>query len=63
MRLFKKILLGVLTAWELTVSVWRGPNWWLVPVVLSLLPAAALLVFLQTVPIVANFSMPALQAS
>lgn len=54
-RLLKKIRGGLQTAWELIVSVWRGPHWWLVPVVLILLPAAALLVFLQTVPIVAPF--------
>ena len=37
------------------MNLWQGPNWWLVPVVLILLPAAALLVFLNTVPIVAPF--------
>ncbi len=55
MRLFKKLKLGVQTCWELIVSMWRGPNWWLVPVILILVPTAALLVFLETVPIVAPF--------
>ena len=36
-------------------ALWRGPFWWLVPVVALLLPAAVLFVFLQTVPLVAPF--------
>lgn len=55
MRVLKKIRGGAATAWELIVSVWRGPNWWLVPVVLILLPTALLLVFLNSVPLVAPF--------
>lgn len=55
MRVLKKIRGGLATSWELIVSLWRGPNWWLVPVVLILLPAAALLVFLEAVPVVAPF--------
>lgn len=55
MKLFRKLRGGMATAGELIVQVWRGPNWWLVPVVLILLPAALLLVFLQTVPLVAPF--------
>lgn len=35
--------------------MWHGPYWWLVPVALILLPGAALLVFLETVPLVAPF--------
>ena len=55
MRLLRKIKGGCGTSWELIVSIWNGPNWWLVPVILILLPAAVVLVFLQTVPIVAPF--------
>ncbi|MDA1267029.1 MAG: DUF5989 family protein [Planctomycetota bacterium] len=55
MGILKKARGGVATSWELIVNLWQGPNWWLVPVVLILLPAAALLVFLNTVPIVAPF--------
>jgi len=54
-RLLRKIKGGLATAWELNVSLWRGPNWWLVPVLWILLPAAALLVFLNSVPVVAPF--------
>ena len=43
------------TVAELVRGVWRGPRWWLVPVLLLLLPIAALLVFLQAVPLVAPF--------
>jgi hypothetical protein len=46
---------GFSTARELLVALWRGPNWWLVPVVVLLLPAAVILVLLQTVPVVAPF--------
>ena len=55
MRLFNKIRCGITTAWELIVNVWRGPNWWLVPVVLILLPMALIFVFLNSVPLVAPF--------
>lgn len=53
--MLNKIAGGFQTAGELIVSVWRGPNWWLVPVLLILLPAAALFVLLETVPLVAPF--------
>ncbi len=43
------------TAAELIAAVWKGPYWWLVPVLCVLLPAAAVFVFLQAVPIVAPF--------
>ncbi len=55
MRILKKLGLGTRTAWELVVSIWRGPNWWLVPVVLLLLPVAVILVLVETVPIVGSF--------
>ncbi len=43
------------TAIELLRGLWQGPFWWMVPVVLLLLPAAVLFVFLQAVPFVAPF--------
>jgi uncharacterized phage infection (PIP) family protein YhgE len=43
------------TAAELLSALWNGPFWWLVPVVLLLLPAAALFIFLQAAPLVAPF--------
>jgi hypothetical protein len=55
MRILRKLKRGLATCWELIVNLWRGPHWWLVPVVLILIPAAALLVFLETVPVVAPF--------
>ncbi len=36
-------------------SLWNGPYWWLVPALFILLPAAAIFIFLQAVPIVAPF--------
>lgn len=47
--------LGLATVGELLRGLWRGPRWWLVPVLLILLPIAALLVFLKAVPLVAPF--------
>ena len=43
------------TAVELIRSLWNGPFWWLVPALCVLLPAAAIFIFLQAVPIVAPF--------
>ncbi|MEQ1891146.1 MAG: DUF5989 family protein [Planctomycetota bacterium] len=43
------------TAVELIVTLWDGPYWWLVPVVLLLLPAALVFIFLQAAPLVAPF--------
>ena len=45
----------VLTAVELLRALWNGPYWWLIPVVLLLLPAAAVFIFLQAAPLVAPF--------
>jgi hypothetical protein len=43
------------TATELIAALWDGPYWWLVPVVLLLLPAALIFIFLQAAPLVAPF--------
>jgi len=43
------------TAGELIVSWWQGPYWWLLPVLLLILPAAIIFVVLQAVPLVAPF--------
>lgn len=51
----RRVRVGVATAAELMTSLWRGPYWWLVPVMCVLLPAAMVLVLLQTVPAVAPF--------
>lgn len=55
MRLLKSIQVGWSTALELLRGLWNGPYWYLVPLVALLLPAAILLVLLQTVPWVAPF--------
>lgn len=47
--------MGLASVGALLRGLWNGPRWWLVPVVLILLPIAALLVFLQAVPLVAPF--------
>ena len=46
---------GASTVAELLRGIWSGPYWWLVPVVLILLPAAIVLVVLQSMPLVAPF--------
>ncbi len=51
----RKLRVGASTARELIVGLWRGPYWWLVPVMCVLLPAAIVFVVLQTVPVVAPF--------
>jgi Family of unknown function (DUF5989) len=55
MRLFKSIGVGFSTASELIRSLWNGPSWWLVPVILLLLPTAVVFIFLEAVPLVAPF--------
>lgn len=52
---FRHIREGSRTAAELIRGMWNGPYWWLVPVVLILLPSAVVFVFLQAVPLVAPF--------
>lgn len=52
---FQKIRSGVATAVELLVALWKGPYWWLAPVIILLLPAAIVFVVLQAAPIVAPF--------
>jgi hypothetical protein len=51
----RRVRVGFSTAAELLKALWKGPYWWLVPVVVVLLPAALLFVVLQAVPIVAPF--------
>ena len=55
MRFVSRIGTGFSTVGELIRGLWRGPFWWLVPLVTMLLPAALLFIFLQTVPLVAPF--------
>ncbi len=55
MRLLTSIKSGSSTSVELIRSLWRGPLWFLVPLIVLLLPAALVLVFLQAVPVVAPF--------
>jgi hypothetical protein len=43
------------TTIELLRAMWDGPFWWLVPLVVFLLPAAVIFVFLQAAPLVAPF--------
>ena len=55
MRIIKKVASGASTVKELLARVWQGPHWWLVPVILILLPLSIVLVLLNTVPVVAPF--------
>jgi hypothetical protein len=44
------------TAWRrFATSVWHGRYWWLVPVLLLVLPAAIVLYFMLATPEFANF--------
>ena len=54
-RLLTSTRTRVHTSLELVRALWAGPYWWLVPVVLLLLPTAILLIFLQAAPLVAPF--------
>jgi len=54
MRL-QKIRSGLATVVELLRALWRGPYWWLAPLIVLLLPAALLFVVLQAAPVVAPF--------
>jgi len=55
----KRVLAGArsrgATFLELVRALWRGPFWWLVPVVCFLLPIALVLIVVQAVPLVAPF--------
>ncbi|HEV8114495.1 MAG TPA: DUF5989 family protein [Planctomycetota bacterium] len=55
MRYLRSFRTGASTAVELIRGLYRGPYWWLAPVVLLLLPAAIIFIFLQAVPYVAPF--------
>ncbi len=46
---------GIRTFRELLAAMWNGPYWWLVPVLIFLIPLALLFVFLHAVPYVAPF--------
>ncbi len=54
-RRLQRIGIGLGTAQELVVAMWRGPFWWMVPVLAILLPVALLLILLQITPAVAPF--------
>ena len=55
MKWFRNFRIACGTSVELLRALWRGRFWWLVPVVLTLLPLAILFVLLQSVPLVAPF--------
>jgi len=55
MNTWQKITVGLATARELVGGVWRNGHGWLLPLLLFLLPAAAVFVLLQRVPLVAPF--------
>jgi hypothetical protein len=55
MRILSMLRSGCSPSVELLKGLWNGPYWWLVPVVVLLLPAALLFIFLNTVPVVAPF--------
>ena len=54
-QLWVSVRTRVATAAELVLALWRGPFWWLVPLVLLLLPAALVFILLQAAPLVAPF--------
>lgn len=46
---------GLATVKELLAGLWSGPFWWLVPVLLFLLPLSVLFLVLKAVPVLAPF--------
>jgi hypothetical protein len=54
-RFLGRVRTGISTAIELLRSMWHGRFWWLVPVIVFLLPIAVLFLFLQAVPYMAPF--------
>jgi len=55
MRILSMLRSGCTTSVALLKGLWNGPYWWLVPVVVLLLPAALVFIFLHAVPVVAPF--------
>lgn len=55
LRILGKVRGGASTAAELIGALWRGPHWWLVPVMAVLLPASLVFVLLHAVPMAAPF--------
>ena len=52
---FRRVRVGISTVRDLMRALWRGPRWWLVPLVVLFLPMAAFFLALQAAPIVAPF--------
>jgi hypothetical protein len=50
MSRIRSLRMGLSTAVELLRGMYRGPYWWLAPVILFLLPAAVVFILLQAVP-------------
>ncbi len=55
MQVLRHLRTGAATSTEFLRGLWNGPLWWLVPLIVVLLPAALLFVVLQAVPVVAPF--------
>mgnify|MGYP003335612945 CR=1 FL=1 len=55
MILFRRLSSAFSTVLELLRGLSRGRNWWLIPVIVILLPFAIVFVLLQAVPVVAPF--------
>jgi hypothetical protein len=53
MRVLRSLAGACSTVAELLRGLWRGPFWWLVPLVVLLLPAALVFALIQAVPLVA----------
>jgi hypothetical protein len=51
----RRLIEGCRSAGALVAAFWRGPYWWLAPLIVVLLPAAVLFVLLKTVPVMAPF--------
>ncbi len=55
MALFGRVTTGTKTFIELLRSVWRGPFWWAVPLIVLLLPLTIVFVILHAIPLVSPF--------
>lgn len=55
MNILRKLGVGLSTVKELIAGLWSGPFWWLVPILLLLLPLSILFLVLKAAPVLAPF--------
>lgn len=55
MGMMRSVRTGLATVRELLAGLWSGPYWWLVPVLVFLLPLSVLFLLLKAAPVIAPF--------